>query len=46
MRDEVKKQIIGITNDIRSIGINVCSSYYIEIVFLYCSLNFICRNEN
>ena len=28
MRDEVKKQIILISNDIRSSGINVYSSYY------------------
>ena len=28
MRDEAKKQIILISNDIRSSGINVYSSYY------------------
>ena len=49
MRDEAKKQIILISNDIRSSGINVYSSYYnktLEILFLYGSLNFICSNEN
>ena len=49
MRDEAKKQIIGITNDIGSIGINVYSSYYkktLDILFLYGSPKFICNNEN
>ena len=49
MRDEAKKQIILISNDIRSNGMNVLvliTTKTLEILFLYGSLNFLCSNEN